>query len=39
MALIEAQADNTLGLSHLIMREPKKGKFELVTGILFKLVI
>jgi hypothetical protein len=30
--LIDAQIDNAQGLKHLIMRDPKTGKFERITG-------
>ena|SRR5215813_8136622 len=30
--LIDAQIDNARGLNHLMMRDPKTGKFERVTG-------
>ena|SRR5215831_8216238 len=30
--LIDAQIDNAQGLKHLMMRDPKTGKFERITG-------
>ena len=36
--LLAAQIDNADGIRHLMMRDPNTGKFERVTGILFKLV-
>jgi hypothetical protein len=30
--LLQSQLDNALGLKHLMMRDPKSGKFERVTG-------
>ena len=30
--LIDAQIDNAIGIRHLMMRDPKTGKFERVTG-------
>jgi len=31
-SLLEAQLDNAEGIRHLMMRDPKTGKFERITG-------